>query len=198
MRRTLAACGALLFSLALTAPSHAQIVNGGFELPTSPVGYALLGGGSTAITGWVTTDNGVEWWSPTGYGPMPSGPNLVDLACYTFSAGGIQQTFATVPGQSYRIDYWLGTHAVSGRDGTASIVVTADGQTQNESATSLTTNIGWFAKTFTFVADDASATLRFRCLQNANLHFAYIDGVGASLVVPTRGTTWGRVKALYR
>ena len=198
MRRSLLACGVLSCFLALASPSQAQIVNGGFESPSSPVGYALLGGGSTAITGWVTTDNGVEWWSPSGYGPVPAGPNVVDLACYTYSAGGIQQTFATVPGQSYRIDYWLGTHAVSGRDGTASIVVSADGQSQTDTATSLTTNIGWFPKTFTFVADDATATLRFRCTQNANVHFAYVDGVGASLVVPARETTWGRVKSLWR
>ena len=198
MRRVVTACGVLLLSLALAAPSHAQIINGGFEQPSSPIGYSLLSGGSTAITGWTTTDNGVEWWSPTGYGPMPAGPNLVDLACYVYSAGGIQQTFATVPGQSYQIDFWFGTHAVSGRDGTATIQVSADGQLQSYSITSLTSPIGWNLESFTFVADDASATLKFRCLQNANLHFAYIDGVGSSAVVPARTSTWGRVKSLYR
>ena len=107
MRRTLAACGALLFTLVFTAPTHAQIVNGSFELPTSPVGYQLLGGGSTAITGWVTTDTGAEWFTPAfyGYGAPPSGNNAVDIANYTYSAGGIQQAFATAPGQSYRIDF---------------------------------------------------------------------------------------------
>lgn len=200
MRRTLAACGALLFTLVFTAPSYAQLVNGGFELPASPIGYQLLGGGSTAITGWVATDNGVEWFSPTsyGYGAPPNGQNVVDLACYTYSAGGIQQTFATTAGQSYRIDFWFGTHAASGRDGTAAIDVSADGQTQTYSHTNLSGAIGWSARTFTFVADDATATLKFRCTQNANVHFAYIDGVGASLVVPARTSTWGRVKSLYR
>lgn len=200
MRRTLAACGALLFTLVFTAPTHAQIVNGSFELPTSPIGYMGLGGGSTFITGWTTTDTGVEWFSPASYGytAPPSGNNVVDIANYTYSAGGIQQTFATVAGQSYRIDFWLGTHAASGRDGTVTIDVSADSQAQSYSMSSPTIAIGWQQKTFTFVADDASATLRFRCTQNANVHFAYIDGVGASQVVPARTSTWGRVKSLYR
>ncbi len=200
MRRTLAACGALLFTLVFTAPSHAQIVNGGFEQPTSPIGYQLLGGLSTAIDSWTTTDNGVEWFSPAsgGYGPAAEGLNVVDLACYVYSAGGIKQTFATIPGQSYQIDFWLGTHARSGRDGTATITVSADAQSQSFSMTNLGPNIVWSQRTFTFVADDASATLQFRCTQNANLHFAYIDGVGASQVVPARTTSWGRVKSMFR
>ena len=48
------------------------------------------------------------------------------------------------------------------------------------------------------VADGPSATLRFRCLQNANLHFAYLDAVGLEAVVATDQSSFGTVKALFR
>ncbi len=177
-------------------PARAQVVNGSFEPATGVIGYALLPGGSTAIPGWTTTDNGVEWFLPSPV--SPSGGDVVDLACYVYSAGGIQQTIPTVSGQTYAIDFWLGTQASSGRDGTCEIVVDAAGTTQTFSATNPTGAAVWFPRTFTFVATGPSATLRFRCLQNANLHFAFIDGVRMNAVTAAESGTWGRLKRLYR
>lgn len=193
MRRAFAA---LLLLLLATAPASAQIVNGSFEPATGSIGYALLPGGSTSIPGWTTTDNGAEWHRPTPV--SPSGGDAVDLACYVYSAGGVRQTIPTVSGQTYAIDFWLGTQATSGRDGTCEIVVDAAGTTQTFNATSVTATMGWFARTFTFVATGPSATLRFRCLQNANLHFAYIDGARMNAVTAAESGTWGRLKRLYR
>ncbi len=189
----------LLGCLLMPAVSRAQIVNGSFEPAVPFSGNLILGGGSTAIPGWTTTDTGVEWFTPGtyGFGAAPSGIAVVDLANYVYSAGGIQQTFATVPGRVYGFDFKFSTSQSSGRDGTGEIVVSADGQSQVFTIVNHTGPLVWENRTFLFTADDASATLSFRCLQNANVHFAIIDGVGPNATTPTRGSTWGRLKNLY-
>lgn len=191
----------LLLLAAGVTPARAQLVNGGFEPAGASASYHLLPGGSTAIPGWTTVLSGVEWFRPTLNGAAPDSPAggyAVDLADYTFPSGGIEQTFATAPGTSYTIDFWFGTHAAFGRDGTATITATVDDTTHTFSHTSLTGTIGWSARSLTFVADDATATLRFTCTQNPLLHFAYIDGASLAAITPTDGATWGRIKRLYR
>ncbi|MDO9170221.1 MAG: DUF642 domain-containing protein [bacterium] len=195
MRRCLLACLVIVMAVAGAAPGRAQIVNGSFE-PASPFGsWTTLPGGSTAIPGWTTFASGVEWF--TGY--ALDGLYNIDLANYTSSDGGIEQTFPTTPGEVYIIEFSLGTHQTSGRDGTAEIVVGADGASQTFTAVNHSVTIAWESKSFTFTADDASATLRFRCLQNAYLHFAYLDAVGATaLSTPAESKSWSEIKSLYR
>ncbi len=190
----------LLACISLAGRSNAQILNGSFE-PTTPFGgNFIVPTNSTAIPGWLTIDSGVEWYNPLpfGTGPAPAGNYIVDLANYVYSAGGLQQTFATTPGEQFVIDFKLSTTLGAGRDGTAQIEVSADGQTQLFNVTNLTGVNVWQACTFTFTADNSSATLRFRCLQNANVHFANIDGVARNLTTAARPSTFGRIKSLYR
>lgn len=195
MRRCLLACLVIVTAVAGAVPGRAQIVNGSFE-PVSYFGsWTTLPGGSTAIPGWTTFASGVEWF--TGY--ALDGLYNIDLANYTSSDGGIEQTFPTTPEEVYIIEFSLGTHQTSGRDGTAEIVVGADGASQIFTAENHTGAIVWESKTFSFTADDASATLRFRCLQNAYLHFAYLDAVGATaLSTPNESRSWSGIKTLYR
>lgn len=195
MRRLLAlftGLGLLLTPIA----TRAQIVNGGFEPATGSIGYALLGPGSTLIPGWITTDNGVEWHHVVPV--SPAGGDAVDLACYVYSAGGLQQSIPTVVGQTYTVDFWLGTLAGAGRDGTCEVVVSAGAVSQTFAAANLTGTIQWFPRTFTFTATSVSTLLRFRCLQNANVHFAYIDGAAMGAVTGVTGSSWGRLKQLFR
>lgn len=199
MLRTLLAALALSAVLAAT-PAGAQLINGSFE-PTTPFGgNQILPGGSTAIPGWVTTDTGVEWFNPVGYGigSAPDGQYIVDLANYVYSAGGIQQTFATVPGGSYTVFFYFGSSTASGRSGNAVIDVSAGATTQTYSLSNPAAVVAWQTRTFTFTATAATSTLRFRCLQNANSNFAFIDGVGISLATPAGRDSWGAIKALYR
>ncbi len=189
----------VLAALGTAGGAGAQIVNGSFEPASGTVSWMIVSGGSTIIPGWVTTDNGVEWtFGSSGGAPAPDGLHVVDLACYVYTAGGIQQTFATVPGTPYSISFMLGTMASSGRDGTCQITVDADAQSQVFSHTNLSGIVAYAPKTFTFIADNTSATLRFRCLQNANQHFAYLDAVSTEAVVPNTPASWGSVKSLFR
>lgn len=183
----------------LSGTAFGQVVNGSFE-PTSPTaGYQLLGGGSTAIPGWTTTDSGLEWYIPAAFGdtPAPDGDYVVDLANYTFSAGGIAQTFPTVPGRIYEIGFHLGTSRASGRDGTCEIVVAAGSSSEVYSAVNPSGAMAYMMHTFTFAADAAVTTLSLRCLQNANLHFAIVDAVSVGAPVAELENTWSGLKALY-
>lgn len=194
-RQLLARAGLLALLCTATVSAQAQLVNGSFEPASGSVGWTVVGGGATTIPGWTGVDYGVEWFTePTA----PGGTHVVDLACYIWSAGGIEQTFATVPGEVYTVSFHLGTLAGAGRDGTCAITVDADGQTQAYTHTNLGGTPTWALKSFSFIADGASATIRFRCLQNAYAHFAYIDGVSLSAVVGTEDASFGAVKALFR
>ncbi len=177
------------------APVQAQIVNGSFE-PVSYFGdWVTLPGGSTGIPGWTAVGSGVEWF--TGY--ALDGLYNIDIANYTSSDGGIEQTFPTTPGEVYIITFSLGTLQWAGRDGTAEITVSADGANQVFTTVNYSAAIVWTTQAFTFTADDASATLRFRCLQNALLHFAHLDRVEATaLSTPAEAKSWSEVKTLYR
>ena len=180
--------------------ASAQLTNGSFEDPQMAGAYYLLPPNSTAIPGWTTIDSGVEWFQPLAYGgdPAPDGLFAVDIANYTYMAGGLQQTFTTDPGTEYHINFFLGTQQTNGRDGTCEIIVEADGQTQTFTMVNHSAEAVWETKTFLFTADDFNADLTFRCLQNANYHFAYIDAVGTAGTVATSNESWGGVKSLYR
>ena len=91
----------------------------------------------------------------------------------------------TVAGQSYMVLFYLATQAGFGRDGTCEILVDAGGAPQTYAVTNMSTTVDWTSQTFTFTATSSNTVLRFRCLQDANLHFAVVDGVRIGL--PTGG-----------
>jgi hypothetical protein len=174
--------------LCVSSITSASIVNAGFEPDASVGANNVLPGGSNAIPGWTTIENGVEWFNPAAFGSTvsPDGGYAVDLANFTFNAGGIQQTFATVAGQSYTVEFYASTSAGQGRVGTAEIIVEADGVTEQINLVNQSAQFVWELQSFTFVADDDEATLTFANYQDANLHFANIDGVS---IVPAPATS---------
>jgi hypothetical protein len=159
------------------------LTNGSFELPTG-TGYASLLGGNTTITGWTTVLNGVEWFNATGYGGAADGVMIVDLANYTYTGGGIEQSFATVAGQAYDLNFSLGTMQASGRDGTAHIDVIVAGGTTGFDVVNHTGSLVWTPVTLNFTAIGTTTTLRFTNTQNPNLHFANVDAASVAAAVP--------------
>ena len=191
---------AIMITMLCVSNAMGQVANGSFEDGQFVGNYIALPGNSTAIPGWTTTDSGVEWFDPAAHGSTPAvdGRMVVDIANYTYSAGGLMQTMPTDPGSVYLITFSLGTQETDGRLGTCEIIVSADGQSQTFSATNHSAALAWETKTFEFTADDSTADLSFRCEQNANLYFAYIDGVGTDGTVTTYDKTWDEIKSLYR
>ncbi|MEM9347730.1 MAG: DUF642 domain-containing protein [Planctomycetota bacterium] len=162
----------------LCVPSNAALINGSFEFQSNT--NSQQPAGSTAITGWVTTLDGVEYFKPSDFGGQAAeGSWLIDLAYVTSSvSGGIRQTFATTPGQISRLHFSLGTQAGSGRTGTAKIVLMLDAaDVQTYDLTNLTTNFVYEDFIFDFTPTAASTTIEFQNRQNANQHFAFLDNV---------------------
>jgi Protein of unknown function (DUF642) len=95
--------------------SHANLlVNGSFETPViAPASFLDFGvGGEPAGFAWTvatnTVDivsNGVFGWTGTAF----DGVQWLDLVGFG-STGGIQQTFATTPGQQYTLSFAYGNN----------------------------------------------------------------------------------------
>lgn len=188
--------GAVAALLAAT-PAHAAnlLVNGSFEGESN--GYDLLGGGSSAISGWKTTNEGVEWFKSATYdpanccGPAHDGLSVIDLAWYVSNGtpgGGIAQSFGTTAGASYRVSFWGINSTYAGRDGTGTVEAYIDAVLASTASlvrlSPTWTGGDWTQYGFTFVANGASTMLEFRNTQNAYQHFAVIDDVSVTASVP--------------
>jgi RHS repeat-associated protein len=185
------------------------VVNGGFEEIAAPSGgptvaiapnndanYQFVPGATeppnllstapspTAIQGWTTLLNGVEWGSPTleaqqGLNLSPSGGALIDLSPLSFTGGGIQQAVPTNAGQQYQLSFYAGSSAFSGRSGTGVIEVSVNGAPL--ATVSLTgtdpASINWQLFTYKLVATTTSTLLGFTNDQDPLAHYAILDGV---------------------
>jgi hypothetical protein len=170
--------------------------NGDFELTSfaeefHPPGYDFraLAPGDTNITGWVTTA-GLDLAAPPGiteyirgYFQDPLQPlgAHVQLGFYD-TLSGIQQTFTTLPNQSYTVNFYLASNPLNLDAGPAILRVSAADHFSDFVAAPGTgdgQNMGWQFQQFNFTADASGVTtLQFWNLQG----IAAIDGV--AVVVP--------------
>jgi choice-of-anchor C domain-containing protein len=140
------------------------LVNGDFEQgPNLPVNqWIALPAGSPALHGWTLSGSGAEQdgrqiWTPA------SGDYSLDLAPHS-SGGMISQTFATVAGARYQVDFSMAGNIYCGPAIKAMEVSAAD-STQSYSFSiqgKWNTNMGWERKSFFFTATGATTTLSFR------------------------------------
>lgn len=176
----------LACAAAACAPASATnlLANGSFENPLTLGANNILPGGSTFITGWTTVFTGVEHFDALAYGGAADGRMAVDLANYTYTQGGLEQTVATTAGQTYLLNFASGNLRASGRDGTGVVRVAIDGQwlaDVNTPAVSIGTTV-WAQHSLQFVAGGPTTTVRFWNEQNAYQHFALIDAVALAPV----------------
>jgi choice-of-anchor C domain-containing protein len=108
--RTLAAAALCLAALGTTAiapadaTSAAWFSDGSFETPTAPAdSFATYAAGQN-IGPWTVTTGTVDLIG-AGYWQAADGKQSLDLDGY--NAGGVAQTFATVPGAEYAVSYSL-------------------------------------------------------------------------------------------
>jgi Protein of unknown function (DUF642) len=166
----------------LPSPCEAQnlVRNPSFELPGQ--GYMDIPGGSLAIPGWETILNGVEVvsWGDLFASPTEAsdGRHSICLApVLRPGGGGLQQSFATVPGQLYELTFDLGTLQGFGRDGTSSVEVTIGSINQTFQLANSASTVQWREHSIQFVASDLSTRLAFSSLDDPALHFALVDDV---------------------
>lgn len=154
-----------------TTPDCSQdnlIKNGSFELGQNPGSWFLrLGQDSTAITDWSISAADVDYlgttWQPS------QGSRSIDLDGEIGSAGGLQQTFNTVPGQTYQVTFDLAGNPDSGP--TQKLMKVSAAGDSAEFTFDITgksrRNMGWENKTWTFTATEPTTTLTFLSQDNS-------------------------------
>jgi hypothetical protein len=175
---------ALVFGF--SASSHAQLIaNGSFESPTSGATQNLAGafslgawsgfgpssGGNAGLV--VGTDNGLAPFSGSQHLTL-NGGNPSDR-------GWVEQSFSTVSGSSYLVEFAIG-RAGGGQALSLTAAVTGSAVLASGSF-SPGASVGYTVASFWFVADSSSAVLRFTDTSGGNsISDLYLDAVAVSAV----------------
>ena len=139
------------------------LVNGSFETgPPVPELYDTLGGGDTSITGWTVlalAPGGTIDYVSTNW-PASDGSYSLDLNG-TPGPGGIEQTFATYPGQDYQVLFDIASNPAG--PAMTTLEVLAAGQSQQFSAynSDSFTDMGWTTDSWSFQANSTQTTIEF-------------------------------------
>jgi hypothetical protein len=162
---------------ALPAAANNLIVNGDFESPGAPAGsLTLLGGGSTALTGWNVTgpaDNAIyiintTYTEPNALFTAESGSNSLDITG-SFNSGptsGVNQDVTTVVGQKYRLSFWVGNQDGSDNPNylspsTVNLSIDGGPTIAETNANTSTHVINWEEFTDTFTATGTTTNISF-------------------------------------
>lgn len=185
---------ALLFAGALTlAPASLSaaesLVNGGFEAPVV-AGPCCITAPPTAIPGWTPTPNvnvvnGT--FSSTAGNLAKEGNQYLDLVGEG-GAGSIAQSFATVAGQVYSLQFWYSHNLFSGL-ASASARLSAGSLSDSITHTGGTNaNLNWQFYSGAFTANSAQTTLTFTNTAGATNEGVFLDAV--SVMAVPEPSTW--------
>ncbi len=164
------------------------VVNGSFELAiVDPgAGFVALGAGSGVIDGWDVVGTGVDYigtvWAAS------DGGRSIDLNNLSLG-GGIEQSFATVVGEVYFVEFDLSANMFAGPEEKV-MRVSAAGVSEDfvynyVDEESTPEDPMWRREGWSFVATDTSSTVRFLGVSSGSAG-ASIDNVVVS-VVPAPG-----------
>jgi choice-of-anchor C domain-containing protein len=176
--------GAVLGTLPFSASAQNLIANGGFETfswssISSPADTVVAG--SSAISGWVVGGNSVDVVRNNPlYGPISG--NSIDMFG-TPGPGSLSQSFATVIGQQYLLQFDLGYNAGGGnpivQNDTFSINVSLNG---GPATNWLGTHPSASHYTESFTATTGLTTLKFSSPNYVDYSGATLDNVSVSAV----------------
>ncbi|MCS6865847.1 MAG: choice-of-anchor C family protein [Gemmataceae bacterium] len=156
---------AVILSIVWAGSASASIIiNGSFEQGTNlpPTnGFVTLSSGSTAITGWTVGGAGIDWID-NGYWNASQGLRSLDLSAV--NAGSISQTFSTIPGQAYLVQFDMAGNTDGGpaiKTLTADVGAGPITFSFDTTGRSRPGNMGWETKSFVFTATSSTTTLTF-------------------------------------
>jgi len=155
-------------ALIVTPVQAANLIqNGSFETATVNPGASFigLGAGSTAITGWTVSQGSIDYigtlWQAS------NGSRSLDLSGE--NAGGIQQTFNTTVGKTYRVTFDLAGNTFTSPT-IKDMRVSAGGSSADfsfDTTGKSNSNMGWLSKSWDFTANSTTTTLEFISLTNS-------------------------------
>ena len=158
---------ALLLWLSCGAAMALPFQNGSFEAGgVAPCNTFNIPVGSTLITGWTVSVGNIDWLGAPPACGWQASQGIASLDMVGSGAGGIggiQQTFDTVPGQTYVVSFDL-----AGNFGAPPVIkplaVTVNGVTTNftfDTTGATAINMGWVTHTVQFTATATSTTINF-------------------------------------
>jgi choice-of-anchor C domain-containing protein len=179
----------LIAALAMPSAGHAAaFINGDFELGTSPGGtFVTFAAPSTGITGWTVTTGSIDYIG--GYWQAGDGARSVDLSGN--GAGAIAQTFDTVAGLAYSVNFLIAGNPDG--PGLKTLQVAATGNAAADYGFDSTghslAGMGWAGRVYNFTATGASTTLSFSSL-TGTVYGPALDGVSVAVTAIPEPAVW--------
>lgn len=176
---------------AMAAPqlSAAELLtNGGFEAPVVP-GSCCLTAPPTAIPGWVPTPNVnvVNGTFASSAGNLAKeGNQYLDLVGEG-TTGSISQTFATVAGEQYNLNFWYSHNLFSGLQSASARLQVGNLSDSITHTGGTNANLEWRYYSGSFTANDATTTLTFVNTAGRTNEGVFLDAVSI-MAVPEPGT----------
>ena len=184
VRTLLVILGLILFPASRASASPFQ--NGSFEAASiAPGGFVTLGVGSTAITGWEVISASIDYIG--SHWVAAAGTRSVDLNGNA-GGGGIRQTFDTIIGSLYRVEFAMSGNP-DGPPPVKAVTVNAAASTQTYTfdtvaAGATRPNMAWVYNTFHFTAIGTSTTLTFQSGTPGFFYGPAIDDVSVRVPEP--------------
>jgi choice-of-anchor C domain-containing protein len=162
MQKILGLVAGFLLSMSAWA---APFQNGSFEFgPSPPPCNAFNQSGTSVLTGWDIYVGNIDWETSGGCGWNSSSGNYSLDMIGTGGIGGIQQTFDTVPGVVYLVQFDMAGN-YGGTDTTIKpLDVTVAGNTTHftfDTTGHSAISMGWTTKSLQFTATSTSTTIQF-------------------------------------
>ncbi len=139
------------------------LINGSFEEGPAPGAYIDLPAASTAILGWTITPNGIDYIGTNWV--ASHGSRSLDLNSHGY-AGGVAQTFSTVPGRAYCVFFDYAGHPQCGeaiKDMRVDVGSVSQDFAFVSSGHSMT-DMGWETHSIDFTAAGTMTTIHFYSL----------------------------------
>jgi hypothetical protein len=184
----------VLIASLCSSTSRADFTNGSFEAGNYTFdgnGADSLQPGSTTITGWTTFAAALAVIENTNdFGlATPFGNTFLDLTGYHDSSpyGGVEQSVATVVGNTYQVSLYLGVNNDQGlnANGPVSVQITAGSSSAILTANPTGSDNVWTEETFSFVADSTSTLVTIQGNSTASGHYIGLDNLSISpAIVP--------------
>lgn len=179
----------------ITVSAQAQIlVNGSFESPS--LTFTQDFGGAFSFSGWsgVAPTNGgsagIVVGAASGLTPAAGGQHFNLNGGNPSDRGYLEQSFATIPGASYQVDFSVG-RAGGGQALSVDAVVSYLSVPLAAGSFSPPASVGYAPRSLAFTAGGGSATLRFTDASGGNsISDLYLDGVSVSLVAVPEPAAW--------
>ena len=150
-------------ALIVTPVQAANLIqNGSFETANvnpNPGDFIRLDAGSTVITGWTVSQGTIDYIGT--YWQASEGSRSLDLS--GANAGGIQQTFNTTVGETYRVTFDLAGNP-DGNPTIKEMRVSAGGSSADfsfDTTGKSRSNMGWVSNSWDFTATGTTTTLSF-------------------------------------